>query len=142
MNERPDETPIPDDLEADQSPWQDGAEEDNPWKTSEAPITDPGLVDDWTEPHHGVLVLVMGILGLTGLCTCILLGACSIVAIILGWIDLNKMKDGRMDPTGRSLTMAGLILGIVSLALYAIFILLYLGFIVFGVMQNNGNFNF
>jgi len=62
-------------------------------------------------PHRGVMILVFGILGL--LC-CIVFG---IVAWVMGNGDLKEMDAGRMDPSGRGLTQAGKICGIVSVAL-------------------------
>ena len=67
----------------------------------------------YMEPHRGVLVLVLGIVGL---CCCIP----AIVAIILGHQDLQKIDAGQMDPEGRGLTLAGKILGIVGFVLNAI----------------------
>ena len=61
-------------------------------------------------PHHGVIVLVLGILGLC-------CGICGLIAFILGLIDINKMKKGQMDPSGKGMTMAGLIIGIIGFVL-------------------------
>ena len=65
-------------------------------------------------PHRGTLILVMGILGLV---CCVILG---IVAWVMGSADLREMDMGRMDPSGRGLTQAGKICGIVSVALAAV----------------------
>src|SRR5690242_6488270 len=54
-------------------------------------------------PHHGVLVLVLGILGLC-------CGLSGLAAFILGLIDMGKMNKGQMDPSGKGLTMAGTII--------------------------------
>jgi hypothetical protein len=62
-------------------------------------------------PHRGVLILVLGILGLV---CCFILG---IVAWIMGNTDLREMDAGRMDPSGRGLTQAGKICGIISVVL-------------------------
>jgi len=62
-------------------------------------------------PHRGVLILVLGILGL--LC-CFILG---IIAWVMGSGDLREMDAGRMDPSGRGLTQAGKICGIISVVL-------------------------
>lgn len=62
-------------------------------------------------PHRGVMILVFGILGLV---CCIIFG---IIAWVMGNGDLREMDAGRMDPSGRGLTQAGKICGIVSVAL-------------------------
>ncbi|MGZ5435100.1 MAG: DUF4190 domain-containing protein [Pyrinomonadaceae bacterium] len=59
-------------------------------------------------PHRGSSVLVYGILGLV---LCQLLG---IAAWRMGTDDLREMDLGQMDPSGRDLTNAGRILGIVA----------------------------
>lgn len=63
------------------------------------------------EPHRGVVVLVLGILGLV---VCVILG---IVAWVMGNGDLRKMDAGQMDPSGRGMTNAGRICGMVSVIL-------------------------
>ena len=79
------------------------------------------------QPHRGVMILVLGIVSLL---TCFLVG---IVAIIMGRRDLDLMKRGMMDPEGKGMTQAGVILGIVCtiftllvIGLYAAIILLVL----------------
>lgn len=62
-------------------------------------------------PHRGVMILVFGILGLV---CCVIFG---IVAWVMGNGDLREMSEGRMDPSGQSLTQAGKICGIISVAL-------------------------
>jgi len=64
-----------------------------------------------TRPHRGVLILVFGILGLV---CCTIFG---IVAWVMGSSDLREMDAARMDPSGRGLTQAGKICGIISVAL-------------------------
>jgi len=63
-------------------------------------------------PHRGVLILVLGILGLV--CSCFVLG---VIAWVMGNGDLREMDAGRMDPSGRGLTQAGKICGIISVVL-------------------------
>jgi len=62
--------------------------------------------------HRGGLVLALGILSLV--VWCLILG---IVAWVMGNKDLREMDAGRMDPTGRSLTQAGRICGIIAVLL-------------------------
>ena len=58
------------------------------------------------------MILVLGILGLV---CCAILG---IIAWVMGSGDLKKMNAGLMDPTGRGLTQAGQICGIISAILW------------------------
>ncbi len=60
------------------------------------------------QPHRGTVVLVLGILGLL---LCFILG---IVAWVMGNDDLREMRLGTMDPSGRGLTQAGRICGMIS----------------------------
>ena len=70
-----------------------------------------GPVPQQMAPHRGTLILVLGILGLV---CCII---CGILAWIFGNTDLREMDAGRMDPSGRGLTQAGKICGIISVVL-------------------------
>ncbi len=58
-------------------------------------------------PHRGISVLVLGILGIS-------LFPLGIAAWIMGHNDLLEMEAGRMDPSGRGMTSAGKICGIIS----------------------------
>lgn len=62
----------------------------------------------FTAPHRGGTVLTMGILGLV---VCGLLG-------LFGWLmgskDLAEMDAGTKDPSGRGVTKAGKIMGIIG----------------------------
>jgi hypothetical protein len=62
-------------------------------------------------PHRATLVLILGIVGLV---CCMPAG---IVAWVLGHQDLRDMNAGLMDPSGRGMTQAGKILGMISVAL-------------------------
>jgi len=66
-------------------------------------------------PHRGGVVLALGILGLV--MTCVPL---SIIAWVMANGDLGEIDAGRMDPTGRELTNAGKILGVVGTLLVAV----------------------
>jgi hypothetical protein len=66
------------------------------------------------KPHRGTLILVLGILAL------VICQPVGIAAWIMGNGDLKEMDAGAMDPSGRSLTNAGRIIGIVAVALLAI----------------------
>jgi hypothetical protein len=58
------------------------------------------------------LVLVLGVVGLVLGCFPV-----GIVAWVLGIRDLSAMNAGRMDPSGRGMTLAGKILGIIGTVL-------------------------
>ena len=76
-------------------------------------------------PHRGVLILVLGILGLV---CCFI---CGIIAWVMGSGDLREMDAGTMDSSGRGLTQAGKICGMVSVILQIIGFVLWL---IFGVL--------
>jgi hypothetical protein len=58
----------------------------------------------YQEPHRGGLILVLSIISMF---VCAVVG---IAAIFMAIIDLNKMSSGKMDPGGRGLTIAGLVI--------------------------------
>ncbi len=74
------------------------------------------------KPHRGTLVLVFGILGVP---VCVF---CGIIAWVMGSNDLREMKAGTMDPSGRGLTKAGKICGMVGtffwLAMFCLFVVI------------------
>jgi hypothetical protein len=72
--------------------------------------------------HRGTMTLVFGIIGIVTLFCCCP-GIFSIIAIVIGTGDLKKMKMGFMDPAGEGTTKAGIILGIIGLALLVIIII-------------------
>ena len=86
----------------------------------------------YEEPHRGVLILVLGIVGLV---------ACPIVGVaawIMGKGDLRAIDEHRMDPEGRQLTQVGMILGIVATILLALQLVLLVVYVVaFGVLMAN-----
>jgi hypothetical protein len=63
-------------------------------------------------PHRGGMILMYGTLGLI---VCPLLG---ISAWLMGTADLKEMNAHRMDSSGRNLTNAGRILGIIGTILF------------------------
>lgn len=68
----------------------------------------PGQYPSTMEPHRGTLILVFGILGLI---VCVLFG---VAAWVMGNTDLRKMDAGVMDPSGRDMTNAGKICGMIA----------------------------
>ena len=77
------------------------------------------------KPHRGTLILVLGILGLV---VCQPLG---IAAWVMGNTDLGQMNGGLMDPSGRDLTQAGRVCGMIAAGLM---LLSVLGAIVVGIV--------
>jgi hypothetical protein len=87
------------------------------------------------KPHRGSLILGLGnasmIVGGLAVCS---LGLGAIISVPLGivaWLmanhDLERMREGRMDPRGKSQTeagrtgaIAGLVLGLIFAAFYAL----------------------
>ncbi len=94
---------------------------------SQYPPTIPGPLSQSQRPHRGVLVLVLGIVGII---LCVVAG---IVAWVLGSSDLREMDAGRMDPSGRGLTQAGKILGIISVVLNCLAILAWIALVMLGM---------
>ena len=83
------------------------------------------------KPHRGTVVLVFGILSFV---VCPFFG---IAAWVMGNTDLREMAAGRMDPTGRDITQAGRICGIVGTILVLIptliIIVVAIGMMLFGL---------
>ena len=79
----------------------------------------------YPKAHRGMLILVLALLGYVSFCFVV-----SIVALILGWQDLSEMKAGKMDPEGRMLTLIGVILAGVWIAVT----LGYIGFWLLALM--------
>lgn len=92
---------------------------------SQVPPIHPGSLG--LRPHRGVAVLVLGILGL------VLCFICGIIAWVMGNGDLREMEAGRMDPSGRGMTLAGKICGMISVMLACLGVLFYLFFIVLAI---------
>jgi hypothetical protein len=101
-----------------------GGDPVNPYRTPyEAPAKPH---QRYQESHRGGPILGLGIASLV---CCGLLG---IVAIVMANEDLGKMDRGLMDPQGRGLTVAGRVIGIISLVLTAVGFLLQIAtFVVF-----------
>lgn len=94
------------------------------------PIMPPGAV---AQPHRGTTILVLGILSLV-INACGLGWILGLIAWIMGAGDLKKMQSGMIDREGEGMTRAGMICGIVSVALAAIAIVIYLVMaVVFGI---------
>ncbi len=89
----------------------------------------------WRQPHRGVLILVLGILGIV---TCTVIGP---IAWVMANRDLEEIDTGRMDPEGRDMTNIGRILGIVGTCLLGaqlLFGLAWLAFLITMVAAGGG----
>lgn len=84
------------------------------------PAGPQGTVQMSLRPHRGGVVLALGILGLV---VCFI---CGIVAWVMGNNDLRDMDSGIMDTSGRSLTQAGRICGMISVIIPVVVICLWL----------------
>lgn len=84
----------------------------------------------YTQPHRGGQILTFGILGL------VCCGLFGIAAWVMGNEDLKKMDSGIMDPTGRGLTQAGRIIGIICVVLMVISLVVNVLFIAVGGLAN------
>ena len=69
-------------------------------------------------PHRGTQLLIWGI---ASLCCCNVLG---IVPLLMANADLAAMDRGEMDPSGRGITQAARVLGIVGLVLFGLWMVL------------------
>lgn len=72
------------------------------------PTNIPPDAERQLEPHRDSTVLIFGILGLV-VCTVF-----AILAWVFGKNDLDKMDQGLMDPSGRSNTKTGKLLGMIG----------------------------
>ena len=81
------------------------------------------------KPHRGAVILAFGILGFA---VCQLFG---IAAWVMANNDLKEMRSGYMDPSGRDLTIAGRILGMVATALMAISVVILIFFLVVSIVS-------
>ena len=84
------------------------------------PVESQGPPQQPLRPHRGGIILALGILGLV---VCFI---CGIIAWIMGKNDLKEMEAGTMDLSGRGLTQAGRICGMVSVILPIAVICLWL----------------
>lgn len=91
------------------------------------PIGPQGPTQLQLRPHRGGVILTLGIIGIV---CCFI---CGIIAWVMGKSDLQEIDAGRMDPSGRGLTQAGKICGMVSVILWIIgLVLQVLMMILFG----------
>ncbi len=85
------------------------------------------------EPHRGGAVLALGICGL------VVCGICGIIAWVMGNTDMQKIEAGSMDPSGRGITQAGRVCGIIGTFLMVLYLLwMCVWFGLFGAMASRG----
>jgi hypothetical protein len=78
----------------------------------------PAYGQGYLRPHRGGMVLGLGISSIVGLLCCGLVGLpLGIAAWVTGNGDLKQMDSGTMDPSGRSQTETGRMMGIVMTVL-------------------------
>ena len=73
------------------------------------------------------MILVFGILGLV---LCVIFG---IIAWVMGSSDLREMDAGRMDPSGRGMTQAGKICGMIGVILVLCVAAIWVVLLILGV---------
>ncbi|MHC4063100.1 MAG: DUF4190 domain-containing protein [Planctomycetota bacterium] len=79
-------------------------------------------------PHRGTAILVLGILGIP---VCFI---CGIIAWVMANSDLRDMQAGQMDPSGMGMTKAGKICGIIGVILAIVTLAIWLiGIVLFGL---------
>ncbi|MCI0540062.1 MAG: DUF4190 domain-containing protein [Verrucomicrobiales bacterium] len=83
----------------------------NPYASPAAAGYAPPIPQRYREPARGGTILTMSIVGMF---VCFFL---SIAAVAMGFTDLSEMKRGIRDPSGRGLTIAGVVIGCISIGL-------------------------
>lgn len=85
------------------------------------------------KPHRGVLILILGILSFV---------FCGVFTAIPAWVmgntDLKEMDAGAMDPSGRGMTNAGRILGMIQTILFGVGVVVVIILALFGVLGGVG----
>ena len=84
------------------------------------------------KPHRGGIVLALGILGIV---VCFI---CGIIAWVMGNNDIRQMNAGTMDPSGRGLTQAGKICGMIGVILTISVLVIYLLILLIGIIAGAG----
>jgi len=98
------------------------------WRPRPGRHPTPGT-NPFMAPHRGVLILVLGILGLVLMCPLL-----APMAWIMGKADIDEIDAGRMDPEGRGLTQAGMVLGIAATLLIILVLVILVGILAVGIL--------
>ncbi len=126
-------------------PYEDPNNDPNPFASplqSEIPATRPTPVqgpNSTYRPHMGGLTLTLGILGLCvalmGWVTCPVISMFGLGLSVPAWLlarrDIKLIDAGEMDPTGRGIETAALVIGIIGTILCGLSLLLVFGAIAF-----------
>ena len=108
------------------------AEENN--KTPEAPPQQPNNSPKQSASGMAVASLVLGIIGIVMICCCFYLAApLGVVAWVLGQIERNNIRRGESPEAGMGMATAGWVLGIVTTALFVLFLIIYIFITVFQI---------
>jgi hypothetical protein len=91
---------------------------------SQMPPIPPNYQQAFMKPHRGGMILAFGLIGV------LVCFPFSIVAWVMGANDLREMRQGLMDPSGKSLTEAGKIIGMVWVLIACIGFLVWIVFFV------------
>jgi phage FluMu protein Com len=97
----------------------------NPYSSPQA----TGRSSRASQAHRGGLILTLSILGI--LCCQIF----SIAAWVMGRADMKEINAGRMDPEGRGLTQAGMIIGIIGTAFLVMGTCAQILFVLFAILS-------
>ena len=99
-----------------------------------------------SEPHRGVLIMVLGIISLAAVFLSFCYGVGTLVGIPLGitaWVlghgDLRKIKNREMDEEGLGMTQAGWICGIIGVILHSLVLLTCGAFFAYFLISLNAN---
>ena len=127
--------------------WEPGrfTDDENPFASpsldASSPYTPSGYQPS-LPPHRGGLILALGLLGIFSPvlnCCCPLpmglIGlAASIPALLMAQADLRAMDAGRMDPSGRGLAHAGIVLAVIAIGLNVLGVLGLVAFLFFAMV--------
>lgn len=96
----------------------------NPYASPQGPTqTRSGMIGGvYVQPHRGGVILTLGILSFC-FCPFVL----SIAAVVMASQDLKLMNEGRMDASGKGLTIAGMVMGIISILMSGLVFLARIG---------------
>ncbi len=86
-------------------------------------------------PHRGGIVLALGLGSIFLSCFTGIGIALGVGAIVMASTDLAKMRDERMDPSGRTLTVFGQVCGIIGAAVSALAIFAFCALSVMGKIK-------
>lgn len=101
----------------------------NPYAASTA--TAPYQLGRYVAPHRGPLILVLALMGFFITCPVF-----PFMTWVMGSNDLREMQAGRMDPAGRDLTRAGMVIGMVLSILWILGFLIIFGSMLAGIAGN------